>query len=580
MTLSLCIAQLNPVVGDIRGNLAKAIEAAHTAHAQGHQLLVFSELFLCGYAAEDLFYRPLFLEDCAAALQELVEASCAWPQLQILMGHPERVDASVHWSRDSDYVPPAWNAVSLIGNGRLQASYRKQALPNYGVFDEKRYFASSTAMAAGQTADGVAADVAQVIEVGGMRLGLLICEDAWVAQPALQAKAAGAQALVVVNASPFVLGKPQQRAQVLAARAQETGLPIVYAHMVGGQDELVFDGHSMAVQATGELVALAPGFESLLWPVQLQAVAGTDALQWQCQVPAPDWTAPEHQAWPQIWRALVLATRDYVQKNGFKHVLLGLSGGLDSALVLAIAVDALGADKVRAVMMPSPYTASISLDDSREMVRRLGVQYDEISIREAFETFKNSLSTQFEGRAEDTTEENLQARIRGVMLMALSNKFGGLLLTTGNKSEVAMGYSTLYGDMCGGFGPLKDVFKSDAFELAHWRNAQDSRWGVVNPIPLRIITRPPSAELREDQTDQDSLPPYEMLDAILRLRMELNQSAAQIVDAGFPADRVDQVVRLLRINEYKRRQAAPGPKITARVFGKDWRYPITNGYRG
>jgi len=377
-----------------------------------------------------LFYRPLFLEDCEAALQELVQASRRWPHLHLLMGHPERVSADAPWPRDSDFLPPAWNAVSCIANGQLQASYRKQALPNYGVFDEKRYFASSSVLAHGLAADDVHANTATVIEVAGVRLGLLICEDAWIAQPALRAKAAGAQALVVINASPFVLGKPQKRAQVLAQRAQETGLPVVYAHMVGGQDELVFDGHSLAVQATGELAAVAPGFEAVLWPLQLQAptpgvATSSDALQWLAQTPAPNWSEPRFEPWPQIWQALVLATRDYVQKNGFKHILLGLSGGLDSALVLAIAVDALGADKVQAIMMPSPYTASISLEDSREMVRRLNVAYDEISIREAFESFKHSLAGQFEGRAEDTTEENLQARIRGVMLMALSNKLGG-----------------------------------------------------------------------------------------------------------------------------------------------------------
>ncbi|THU02766.1 NAD+ synthase [Lampropedia puyangensis] len=583
MTLSICIAQLNPVVGDVKGNLAKAIAAAESAHQQAHQLVVFPELFLCGYAAEDLFFRPSFLEDCALALQELIQASIRWPGLHILMGHPQAVDAAAPWPRDSDFLPPAWNAVSLISQAQVLATYRKQALPNYGVFDEKRYFASSTVMEQGLAADHIEASAATVVDIAGVRLGLLICEDAWVPQPALRAKAAGAQALVVVNASPFVVGKPQQRAHILAQRAQETGLPLVYAHMVGGQDELVFDGHSFALQADGGMVAMAPGFEEILWPlVLITDSASAQQCRWadaEKTQPQP-WDDASLQAWPQIWQALVLATRDYVRKNGFAHVLLGLSGGLDSALVLAIAVDALGADKVRAVMMPSPYTASISLEDSREMVRRLGVQYDEISIRETFETFKLSLAAQFQGRAEDTTEENLQARIRGVMLMALSNKFGGLLLTTGNKSEVAMGYSTLYGDMCGGFGPLKDVYKSDAFELARWRNSCGDAYGVANPIPERIITRPPSAELREGQTDQDSLPPYDMLDAILRLRMEQNQSRAEIVAAGFPEDRVDQVIRLLRINEYKRRQAAPGPKLSARVFGKDWRYPITNGYRG
>ncbi|RMX08674.1 NAD+ synthase [Corticibacter populi] len=573
MSLSICVAQLNPVVGDLQGNIEKAIRAAAQAHADGHTLVVFSELFVSGYAAEDWYLRPNFLRDCEAALQMLVAASGQWPGLHIVIGHPVALDASASLPRDSDYLPPAWNAVSLIEDGVLRHTYRKQAIPNYGVFDEKRYFASSTALpAAAGPAGGRATGPASVVEVAGARIGLLICEDAWVPAPAQQARAAGAELLLVVNASPFVLGKRERRIQVLQQRVQETGLPMIYAHAVGGQDELVFDGHSFALAGDGALAGMAAGFAEQLWPVAVRR--GSQGLVLQAEL------AHQQSDEEQIWRALVLATRDYVGKNGFRHVLLGLSGGLDSALVLAIAVDALGAERVRAVMMPSPYTASISLDDAREMARRLQVQYDEIGIRPAFEALKGSLQPLFGERPEDTTEENLQARIRGVLLMGLSNKFGGLLLTTGNKSEMAMGYCTLYGDMCGGFAPLKDVYKSDAFALAHWRNAHALDGAVPDPIPERIITRPPSAELREGQTDQDSLPPYEMLDAILRLRMEAEQSAEAIVAAGFPAERVEQVLRLLRINEYKRCQAAPGPKLGSRSFGKDWRYPITNRYRG
>lgn len=578
-SLSICVAQLNPVVGDVQGNLAMALQAAEQAQRQGVDLLVFPELFLCGYAAEDLFYRPAFLQACEQALWQLQEASARWPALCIVMGHPEPVDVCHPWPQDSDFLAPAWNAVSVVQAGQLRARYRKQALPNYGVFDEKRYFASSAVIGHGLPDAQVQQQLSTVVEVRGVRIGLLVCEDAWIAEPAARARDAGAQALVVVNASPFALGKPQRRLAVVQARCQQVGLPMLYAHMVGGQDELVFDGHSFAVDADGTPAAQAPGFQSCLWPVTLTR-DDAGALRWQA---VPQTCSPPQQAddaMAQTWQALVLATRDYVRKNGFSHVLLGLSGGLDSALVLAIAVDALGADKVRAVMMPSPYTASISVEDAREMVRRLQVRYDEISIRDTFEAFQRSLAAQFAGTQPDTTEENLQARIRGVMLMALSNKFGALLLTTSNKSEAAMGYATLYGDMCGGFAPLKDVYKSDAFELARWRNAHAFEGAVANPIPQRIISRPPSAELRENQTDQDSLPPYDMLDAILRLRMEQDLAAEDIIAQGYPPERVAQVLRLLRINEYKRRQSAPGPKISPRAFGKDWRYPITNRFAG
>ena len=559
---SLCVAQLNPMVGDWQGNADRAIEAAHQAWERGHQLLVFPELFLCGYAAEDLYLRPHFLLDGAAALDRIVAASRDWPGLHLVIGHPEAVGtcpAPNADAADAPSPPPIWNAASVIRQGEVLARYRKQALPNYGVFDEKRYFAADHR--------------ACVTEIAGLRMGLLICEDAWLPDAAQQARDAGADWLLVLNASPFALDKPAQRERIAQQRVQETGLPAVYAHMVGGQDELVFDGHSFALNADGTLAGRAAGFTETLWPLQMQRTS-TGKLQWQGDI------TPLAEPLAQLWQALVLATRDYVQKNGFRNVLLGLSGGLDSALVLAIAVDALGAEQVRTVMMPSPYTASISLLDAQEMVERVQVQHDEIAIAPAFETLQESLRPLFGNRPADATEENMQARVRGILLMALSNKLGSLVLTTGNKSELAMGYCTLYGDMCGGFAPLKDVFKTRAFELARWRNAHAFAGGVESPIPERIITRPPSAELRPDQTDQDSLPPYEILDELLRLRMEQEATAEELVAAGFAPEQVQQVLRLLRLNEYKRRQGAPGPRLSVRSFGKDWRYPITNGYRG
>ncbi|MDO4723801.1 MAG: NAD+ synthase [Comamonadaceae bacterium] len=570
-TLSICVAQLNPVVGDVQGNLAQALQAAAQAQAQGCQLLVLPELFLSGPGAGDLLCRPLFLQDCAQALQQLVAASAQWPQLHIMLGHPEALAQPGPEATASALQPLprplACNAASLIGAGQVLARWRQQG----GQGGEQRHFMGSPLGAQ-----------PEVATVQGLPLALLIGADVWQAELAQQARQAGARLLLALDASPFAQGRPAQRAAALGACAQAAGLPLLYANTVGGQDELVFDGHSLAVQAGGQVAGWAPGFAACLWPLQLHCAPESAGGPGQWQVAAQQSHAPG-DALLQIWQALVLATRDYARKNGFGQVLLGLSGGLDSALALALAVDALGAQQVHAVMMPSPYTAAISLEDSREMVRRLGVRYDEISIREPFETLQCSLAPLFGQRPVDATEENLQARIRGVLLMALSNKFGGLLLTTSNKSEVAMGYSTLYGDMCGGFAPLKDLYKTEAFALARWRNAHVPPCAlgqaVAQPIPERIITRPPSAELRENQTDQDSLPPYEVLDAIVRLRVEQECSADDIVAAGHPRERVEQVLKLLRISEYKRQQSAPGPKLSARSFGLDWRYPITNGYK-
>lgn len=547
MTISICIAQLNFVVGDLSGNAQKIIEAAKQAHAQGASLLVTPELALCGYAVEDLLLRASFQQASDEALQRIVAATADLPGLKLLLGHTQAVPGTVH----------RHNTASLLADGRVLSTYVKQALPNYGVFDELRYFTPQHQSC--------------VIEVNGIRAGVLICEDAWVQAPALAAKQAGAQMLIVLNASPYHLGKQAEREAVLAQRALETGLPVVYAHMVGGQDELVFDGSSFGLDAQGAVVVRAPSFETALVTVAARHVSGHVQLSGVVE--------PVQADNAYLWSALVLAVRDYVTKNGFPGALLGLSGGIDSALVLAIAVDALGRDKVRTVMMPSPYTADISWKDAQEMADRVGVRHDVIDIAPQFEAFKDALAVHFHGVNEDTTEENLQARIRGTLLMALSNKFGSIVLTTGNKSELATGYCTLYGDMAGGVAVIKDVLKTRVFELARWRNANDPFGTGLNPIPDRIITRPPSAELRPDQKDEDSLPPYPVLDDMIRRYVENDETVEAIVAAGHDLNNVERVVRLIRINEYKRRQAPVGPRLSHRSFGKDWRNPITNGFR-
>ena len=567
MTFQLCVAQLNFVVGDLTGNADKIIQAARQAHAQGAQLLLTPELALCGYAAEDLLLRPAFLDACDAALHTIARETADLHGLHIVVGHPQRVPGVVSPSR-SVAAAPCHNAASVVSGGHITHTYAKRELPNYQVFDERRYFVP-----------GNAPCVFELSNAHGQRLkvGLLICEDAWFDAPAAQAQAAGAEVLAVINASPFHVGKGDEREQAMRLRVLATGLPLVYAHLVGGQDEIVFEGRSFALDRNGALAARAPSFAEDLLTVTLQSPQEAAASPSHFGMAGP--ISPENTTETDLWHALVLGVRDYVGKNGFPGALLGLSGGIDSALVLAIAVDALGADKVRAVMMPSPYTADISWIDARDMAARMGVRYDEIAIAPEFEAFLEALTPLFEGRPFDTTEENLQARIRGTMLMALSNKLGSVVLTTGNKSEMATGYCTLYGDMAGGFAVIKDVVKTTVFRLAWWRNANDPYGTGSNPIPERIITRPPSAELRPDQKDQDSLPAYEVLDAIVERYMEQNQSPAEIVAAGYPQAAVEQVVRLIRINEYKRRQAPVGVRVTHRSFGKDWRYPITSKYR-
>ncbi len=531
--MRIAIAQLNQVVGDLEGNASRILDAVGAAKRAGADLLVTPELSLCGYPPEDLLLRPAFLEACAHQLSALATATSDGPA--VLVGFPEVAEGKRH------------NAVGVLRGGRMVTAYRKHMLPNYTVFDEQRYFTPGTE--------------ACVIDVAGVRVGIIICEDVWFPGPARAARKAGAEVLVVPNGSPYHTRQQALRREVVAARARETGIPIVYVNRVGGQDELVFDGASFVVDASGAHAQQLPAWRETI------ALAEFDGA-------TPRTVRGElgTELEPHVYEALTMGVRDYVEKNRFPGVLLGLSGGVDSALTLAVAVDALGRERVRALMLPSIYNAAISLEDARAMAGILGVRYDEIPIDDVFKAFKFSLADEFKGRAEDSTEENIQARIRGTLLMALSNKFGSIVLTTGNKSEMAVGYATLYGDMAGGFAVLRDISKTLVYRLCHYRN----RLGRV--IPERIITRPPSAELRPDQTDQDSLPPYDVLDAILEAYVEEDRSPADIVALGYAAEHVAKVVRLIKINEYKRRQAAVGIRITPRGFGKDWRYPITSAW--
>ena len=531
--MKIALAQFNATVGDLDGNSRKLLELGQAAWQGGARLMVTPELALCGYPPEDLALRPDFYDRCADTLDSL--AAALPPELCVVVGYP--------WQAGGR----RYNAAALVRSGRIEARYCKQWLPNHSVFDELRTFD--------------AGDAGLVFELDGTRYGVVICEDIWRDGPAEQARAGGAEALLVLNASPFHKGKLATRHAVVSARARQNGLPVVYVNLVGGQDELVFDGGSFAVAADGQLAAQFPEFET--------------GLQWLDWVDgAPDGPLlPALDVEESIYRALVLGVRDYVDKNRFPGVIVGSSGGIDSALTLCIAVDALGADRVRAYMMPSRYTADISLIDAQALADRLGIRHGVLEIGPMFDAFRTALAVEFAGRPEDLTEENIQARVRGVLLMALSNKRGDMVLTTGNKSEMAAGYATLYGDMAGGFSALKDVSKTWVWRLARYRN----RLSPV--IPERIITRPPSAELRPDQTDQDSLPPYEVLDAIMERYMEADMAPRDIVAAGFDEADVRQVVRLIDRSEYKRRQAAPGVRITQRGFGRDRRYPITNKYQ-
>jgi NAD+ synthase (glutamine-hydrolysing) len=540
--MRIAAAQLNQTVGDFDGNARRIIEAAGQAASAGARVLLTPELSICGYPPEDLLLRPAFHQRARLALERIVAETAAL-DLALLVGMPILREGR------------CFNAAVLIESGQIVGEYRKSDLPNYGVFDERRYFEAD--------------QVPLVFEREGVRFGVLICEDFWRPAAPCRAVEAGAQVLLVLNASPFHMGKQNLRIDVARTHVSSLGVPMVAANLVGGQDELVFDGLSFALDAVGRLQVQAAFCEPALMLVDLSA-----AIQPSSAVTvAPGHVQAVSPLEEQVYRALVLGVRDYLGKNGFPGAVIGMSGGVDSALTLAIAVDALGADRVRAVMMPSPYTAEISWLDSREMVARLGVRYDEIPISACFEAFRSTLAVEFAGRAEDTTEENLQARIRGTLLMALSNKYGSIVLTTGNKSEMAVGYCTLYGDMAGGFAVIKDIAKTLVWRLARWRNSQ----GEV--IPDRIITRAPSAELRPNQTDQDSLPPYETLDAIMQAYMEDNRGMEAIVADGHPREAVERVVRLITVSEYKRRQAPVGIRVTHRAFGRDWRMPITSRFR-
>lgn len=536
--LRVIMAQLNIRVGDVHGNVEKIIEAAQTARDDlGAHVILFPELTLCGYPPEDLLLRSSMQSRIEKALARVREAARG---IVIVIGFP--------WVEDS----ARYNSCAVISEGEEVARYYKQRLPNYRVFDEKRYFESGSGPC--------------VVNLFGIKVGITICEDIWLSEPLKQACDAGAQIMLTLNASPFHRGKQAEREALLAQRADECSIPMMYVNQVGGQDELVFDGNSFVVDGNGKVTQRAPAFEEGLYVTDFDCT-------YNSLVPVPGTVTELLSLEASVYQALVSGVKDYVHRNGFKGVVLGLSGGIDSALVLAVAADALGAENVEAVMMPYHYTAQMSQDDAREEADTLGVKYSVLPIASMVEAFLSTLAPMFEGLGKDTTEENLQARCRGTMLMAISNKKRYLVLTTGNKSEMAVGYATLYGDMAGGFDVLKDVPKTLVFKLCEYRNTL----GYV--IPQRVIDRPPSAELAPDQKDEDSLPPYPVLDEILRLYVEQDLSADAIIEEGFDTEVVRKVIRLVDLNEYKRRQAAVGPRITERGFGRDRRYPITSGWR-
>lgn len=536
LPLRIALAQSDFLVGDVPGNLARIKALAEQARdSLRADIVVFPELCLIGYPPEDLLLRDSVGLRVAAALEALGDVV----GIDIVIGYPRRDGGKLY------------NMAGVYRDGRCVAEYAKHELPNYQVFDEKRYFSTGNSPC--------------VFECKGYRIGLTVCEDIWHAAPAAAARSAGAGLLLNLNASPFHRGKQDERLSAVRARVAETGLPVIYLNTVGGQDELVFDGGSFAMNRQGEVAAALPRFAEAL-----------ELVTWDGQALTGTVAAPPQSTEAEVYQALVLGVRDYVRKSGFKGALLGLSGGIDSALVLAIAVDAIGADKVQAVMMPYRYTAQMSLEDAEAEARTLGVEYSVLPIEPMVTAFTGVLESEFAGMPRDKTEENLQARSRGVLLMAISNKKGSLVLTTGNKSEVAVGYCTLYGDMAGGFDVLKDVPKTLVFRLSEYRNRLTP---ACPPIPQRVIDRPPSAELAPGQKDEDSLPPYPVLDEILRRYVEEDESAEVIVAAGFDRDTVMRVIRLVDLNEYKRRQAAIGPRITRRGFGKDRRYPIVNGWK-
>lgn len=536
MSPKVAIAQINSTVGDIDGNRMQITAFSRRAAASGADIVVTPELSLTGYPPEDLLLNRGFYDSTQTALSLLAEDLADIPGLYVLVGH--------HLVRDER----RYNACSILSGGKIIDTYCKAALPNHSVFDEKRYF--------------VPGEHPVVFSVKGIRFGINICEDVWSADAPARTKKAGASVLLIPNASPYNMNKLSERYDILHENVSSQKMAAIYTNMVGGQDELVFDGNSFALDHEGKLCARLRHCEEDL-----------ELLTFEKGMLEPARQEKTLSAEEEVYRALVLGTRDYVEKNGFPGIILGLSGGVDSALVLAIAADALGKERTRAVMMPSPYTSDISIVDAGEMAARLNIRYDVIPINDCFTAFLNTLSDQFAGLPEDATEENLQARIRGTILMALSNKTGSIVLTTGNKSELAVGYSTLYGDMAGGFAVIRDIPKTLVYRLCRYRNR------VSDIIPDRILTRAPSAELKPDQRDQDSLPPYEALDAIVQMFMEEEKSMAEIIEAGYAPDVVERILFLIRRNEYKRRQAPVGIRITPRGFGRDWRHPITSKYR-
>jgi NAD+ synthase (glutamine-hydrolysing) len=559
-------AQLDLRVGDITGNTARIIEAMDWAEEHGADVLALPELAVTGYPPEDLLLKPGFIRDNLAAVDEIAAAS---RHTVTIFGFVDQI--AVDTDPDDSVDRRLANAAAIVSDGQVRGTYHKVLLPNYAVFDEARYFVRGT-------------DPDRVWRIGDAVVGISICEDIWSTSgpPSAQA-AAGAQVLININGSPYDVGKAQERAEIVAAEATRSAVPVVYVNTVGGQDELVFDGQSMVHLAGGELLARSPRFEEDLFVVDVplpegrggnrHAIVGAGHPERGRPIPQPK-RAGLLEGPAEIYTALVTGLRDYVRKNGFSTVVIGLSGGIDSALTCAIAVDALGPESVHGVTMPTRYSSEGSVTDSKDLAARLGCRISTVPIDDVFTEYLEALAPEFAGAEPGVAEENLQARIRGAILMALSNKFGGMVVATGNKSEMAVGYATLYGDMAGGYAVLKDVYKTTVYALARWRN----RDGVV--IPTSIIEKPPSAELRPDQLDTDSLPEYEVLDAILRGYIEGDESQAGLVAAGFDEELVARIVRLVDRNEYKRRQAAPGVRISRKAFGKDRRLPISNGYRG